>query len=111
MSQLRLANGTQVTLAEANQLCGQCHQARYNAWQEGTHGFPGTTAEGKCTDCHDPHQPQMAFLGITKPHPEPTPPSPSPPFDLMMIVIISVVFMTGLTIIAAKQGTTSWKKE
>ena len=103
MTQLRLANGTRLPPAESSQLCGQCHQARYTAWQEGTHGFPGTVASGKCNDCHDPHQPQMSFAGITKPHPEPAAPAPSPPFDLVMIIVIALVFMTGLSILIARQ--------
>ena len=107
MTQLRVANGTRLSPADSNQLCGQCHQARYNAWQEGTHGFPDTVASGKCADCHDPHQPQMSFTGITKSHPEPAPPAPSPPFDLVMIIVIALAFMTGLGIVIARQRTES----
>jgi hypothetical protein len=104
MTSLRLTDGTRLSQAESSQLCGQCHQARYKAWQEGTHGFPGTIAIGKCTDCHDPHQPQMAFLDITKPHPAAAPPAPSVPLNLVMMVAISLVLVTVLTIIMVQQG-------
>ncbi len=104
MISLRFADGTRLPISDSSQLCGQCHQKRYNAWKEGTHGVPGTVATVKCTDCHDPHQPQMAFLGITKPHPASVPSAPPPPFDLLMIVGISLVFMIGLGIIWARQG-------
>ncbi len=104
MKSLRLADGTLVPRSQSPQLCGQCHQKRYTAWQEGTHGIPGTVAGVTCTQCHDPHRPQMALLGITKPHPEPAPPPPEPPFDVLMIAGISVLFLTGVAVIAAKQG-------
>ncbi|MFC1874231.1 hypothetical protein ACFLYX_02900 [Chloroflexota bacterium] len=103
MSQLRLANDTRLTLVESNRLCGQCHEVRYRAWQEGTHGFPGTVASGGCNYCHNPHRPQLAFIGITDPHPVPTPSAPSAPFNLMMIVGISLLFLIGLTVFLARQ--------
>jgi hypothetical protein len=104
MFMLRLVNGTAIPLAESPQLCGQCHQVRYTAWNEGTHGIPGTVASGKCTDCHNPHAPQMNFVGITKPHPDPTPPPPAVPFDLVMIVAVSLGFLIILAFIVARQG-------
>ena len=104
MMSLRLVNGTVLPQSESSQVCGQCHEKRYDAWQEGTHGVPGTTAAGKCSDCHDPHQPQIALLGITKPHPEPAPGAPEPSLDLVMIVIITLVSLTGLGIVVGRQG-------
>ncbi len=104
MANWRLSNGTLVPRSESTRLCGQCHQKRYKAWNEGTHGFPGTIAIGKCTDCHNPHQPQVALLGITQPHPAPAPLAPAPNYDLVMIAIITVLFLTGLSIVLARQG-------
>ncbi|MBI4331057.1 MAG: hypothetical protein HY673_07250 [Chloroflexi bacterium] len=104
MKSLRLSDGTQVARSEAPKVCGQCHQARFNAWIEGTHGVPGTVAAVGCTSCHNPHRPQMVFPEITKPHPEPAAPPPAPPKDAIMIVGITVVFMTGLAVVVSRQG-------
>ncbi|MFC2038399.1 cytochrome c3 family protein [Chloroflexota bacterium] len=104
MSKLKLVTGTQLTLDESSQLCGQCHQKRYSAWQEGTHGFAGTVAAAKCVTCHDPHKPQIVLLGITKPHPGPIPDAPEVPVDLLIIGAISIAFLAGLGIMAARRG-------
>ncbi len=105
MSSLKLANGTLVHPDDSNELCGQCHQARYEAWREGTHGFPGVIAEGNCIACHNPHEPQVSLQGKTKQHPEPAPSPPDPPFDFVMIASVSAAFMTGLGIIVVRRGT------
>lgn len=104
MSKLRLSSGTQLPLWESNELCGQCHQVRYDTWQKGTHGFSGTVAAGKCVNCHDPHQPQISLLGITKPPHEPTPVTSGLPSDPVVIAIISMVFLIGLGVIVARRG-------
>ncbi len=104
MKRLRLADGTLIPRAESPRLCGQCHQQRYTAWQEGTHGIPGTVATGTCTQCHDPHRPQMSLLGITKPHPDATPPPPPAPRKALMIIGGSILFLAGLGVILAKRG-------
>ncbi len=103
MGQWHLAGGTILSQQESSQLCGQCHEVRYLAWQEGTHGLPGTVASGGCTSCHNPHRPQMAYVGITKPHPAPTPSAPSAPFDLAMIVGISLLFLISLTVFLVRR--------
>ncbi len=93
MKMLHLVDGTRLLLSESPQLCGQCHQERYGAWKEGTHGLPGIVATVECTSCHDPHQPQIALLNITKPHPE-AQPDPSPPSVELMIMLGTVVLLT-----------------
>jgi nitrate/TMAO reductase-like tetraheme cytochrome c subunit len=104
MKMLRLADKTLLPLADSTQLCGQCHQERYAAWQEGTHGFAGTVAAVKCTGCHDPHQPKITFVNITKPHPEPAPPPPAPPVNLVAIFAVSLAVMITVGVIGARRG-------
>ena len=112
MGVLHLATGEErLTLSDYPQLCAQCHQARYEDWTQGTHGMP-SWEEGSveihgaqrvgCIGCHDPHQPQMVLLGITKPHPEPVPPPPSPPTNLIMIVGISLLLIIGVGVITRR---------
>lgn len=115
MKMLRLADGTRLSLSDSPQVCGQCHQKRYDAWNEGTHGipawkegepgFPGVI-KATCTTCHSPHQPQVALLNITKPHPEPVSPPPSPPTDLIMMVGVSLLLLIGVGFII-RQGEES----
>ena len=113
MGILRLAEGTSLSLSESAQLCGQCHQKRYDAWKEGTHGIPawkeGVPAipgadKAKCADCHDPHQPQVALWDITKPHPAPAPSPPPPSANLLIILGISLLLMIGIGAAVAKRG-------
>ena len=114
MGVLHLAGGeTLLPLAESPKLCAQCHQKRYEEWTQGTHGMPsweegivevhGIQKVG-CISCHDPHQPQVALLNITKPHPESVPAPPAPPTQLLMILGISLVVIIGLGIVLIRQG-------
>ena len=93
MQMLRLVDGTQLSRTDSAQLCGQCHQQRYQAWKEGIHGPPGTIATVKCSVCHDPHQPQIALLDITMPHPAPQP-DPSQPTVVLQIMLGTVLLLT-----------------
>jgi hypothetical protein len=104
MNSLQLASGVEVALADSVPLCAECHQARYNAWASGTHGFPGFQSgkpvganepQTNCTTCHNPHQPQMVLANITKLHPEPPPSPPAPPKDALMILGISLAVVAG----------------
>jgi hypothetical protein len=99
MSKLTLAGGnTQLPLSDSTILCGQCHQERYNAWNEGTHGTPELKAISgpasgklKCVDCHKPHQPQIILSSLIKPHPAPVPSPPAVPTDILGIAGIALL--------------------
>jgi hypothetical protein len=114
MTTLHLAGqDTGFPLSQSTQLCAQCHQERYQDWNDATHGVPawkegepaifGSEKVG-CTNCHDPHQPQMPLLNITKPHPAPTQPPPAPPTQLLLILGISLVAVTGVGIAVSRSG-------
>jgi len=90
MDKLELANGAVISKADSSQLCGQCHQERFAAWEEGTHGIPGTVAAIPCTGCHNPHQPEIVFQGITRPPMPPFHTPPPLPKDLVIILGICV---------------------
>lgn len=105
MGVLHLAGGeTLLPMSDSPKLCAQCHQARYESWVAGTHGMPawkegiveihGVSQVG-CISCHDPHQPQVAFSGITRPHPLAQPP-PEPPSSVLL-----ALFATALLLIIA----------
>jgi hypothetical protein len=53
---LELINGETYPLEEPVELCAQCHNERYTAWAEGTHGSHDNP-EAVCTQCHNPHNP------------------------------------------------------
>jgi len=114
MTTLHLAGGaTQFPLSDSSRLCAQCHQKRYEAWQKGIHGVPAWK-EGepgipgaekvKCVNCHEPHQPQIALLNITKPHPLPAPSPPPPPSGLLIMLGISLLLIIVVGVAVVKRG-------
>lgn len=115
MTTFHLAGGeTRLAMSESTTLCAQCHQARYQAWSEGTHGVPAWR-EGEpalfgsekvnCANCHDPHQPQVPLLNITRPHPSDTPPPPPPPTQLLTILGISILALAGVGVAVTRGGS------
>ncbi len=114
MGVLHLASGeTKLSLSDSTQLCGQCHQKRYEAWKQGEHGVPAWkegepsipgAGQVKCANCHSPHQPQIALLNITKPHPPPAPLPPSPPVQPLIMLGISLLLMIAAGVAVARQG-------
>ena len=111
MDMLTFASGTSLPLADSSVLCGQCHQKRYDAWNEGEHGIPDWknpagpgSNKTKCVDCHNPHQPQIVLSGITRPHPQPLPLPPPTPNDPLIIVGIAFVVFIGIGIGASRKG-------
>jgi len=63
---LRLADGTELPMTEALQLCAQCHGPQYRDYKAGAHGGMqgfwdlrrGGRTRNHCVDCHDPHVPK-----------------------------------------------------
>ncbi len=113
MQALQLANGTELALTNSPPLCGECHQARYAAWESGTHGFPGFKAgmpaggdgsQTTCTTCHNPHQPSMVLANVTKPHPAPAPAPPAPPKDALIMLGISLAVIAVALVVTVAQG-------
>jgi hypothetical protein len=104
---VRLVDGTIIPRSESSQLCGQCHQARYDAWKEGTHGIPGTVAAVPCVACHNPHKPQVTFQNITKPPVPPVHSAPPIPTDWLMILIITVVVLVVAGVVYARRRETT----
>lgn len=100
---LRLADGTLLPLADSTPLCAQCHQKRYNAWKEGTHGFPGIVGV-HCVVCHNAHLPQIVFWNITEPHPPIAPSPPSPPIVPLVMLGVSLLLVTAVGVVLAKKG-------
>ena len=101
MTQLHLVDGTLIPLNDAPQLCGKCHEQRYNEWKVGTHGLPDF--QTTCVYCHDPHQPQVNLTGITLPHPDPAPPPPPVPVNLVMIIVITLIVIGVIYFIALRR--------
>lgn len=64
---LKKADNSPVSYPDVMQLCGQCHQSRYNDYLQGAHGgmtgfwdlSKGPRTRKACIDCHDPHAPAM----------------------------------------------------
>jgi hypothetical protein len=64
-TQLRLADGTPLALAEVMQLCGQCHGPQIRDYERGSHGgmagywdlARGPRVRNSCVACHAAHEP------------------------------------------------------
>jgi hypothetical protein len=65
-STLHLADGVEVAMTEAIQLCRQCHGPQARDYDHGAHGgmighwdlSVGGRTRNHCVDCHDAHAPQ-----------------------------------------------------
>ncbi len=74
--ELRLKNGTRVPLAQAQEMCGECHGERYRDWKLGLHGKRMGMWNGRkeyllCPACHDPHAPRFTPIAPLPPPPRP----------------------------------------
>ncbi len=67
-TQLRLADGTAVAMADTMTLCAQCHGPQTRDYRRGSHGGMsgywdtrrGPRTRNHCIDCHAPHAPAYA---------------------------------------------------
>ena len=65
-ARLRLASGKSLPIADALELCGQCHGPQLRDYRAGAHGgmsgywdlSRGPRERDHCVDCHDPHAPR-----------------------------------------------------
>ncbi len=73
------------------------------AWREGETALLGVEEIG-CINCHEPHQPQIALLDITKSHPLSSPSPPPPPGELLAIVGIALLLTTGIGVVIMIRG-------
>ncbi|RMF42800.1 MAG: hypothetical protein D6753_06615, partial [Planctomycetota bacterium] len=70
---LRRADGTRVAVADAMDLCSQCHGPEAEAYRHGAHGGMngawdlefGARYRNHCIDCHDPHVPKYPKMIVT----------------------------------------------
>jgi hypothetical protein len=65
---LELINGEIYPIDESVPLCAQCHNERYTAWEEGTHGAHDNP-EAECAECHEPHNPIIHNISTLAPIP------------------------------------------
>lgn len=67
-TQLRLADGTNLDVVDAQTLCAQCHGPQFRDYRNGSHGGMtgywdtrrGPRERNDCVDCHAPHAPAYA---------------------------------------------------
>lgn len=64
---LHLADGREVPMTDAMDLCAQCHGPQFRDYGHGAHGgmngawdlSRGSRERNHCVDCHDPHLPRI----------------------------------------------------
>ena len=94
---LELVNGDTYPINEPVQLCAQCHNERYTAWREGTHGAHDDP-EAVCTRCHEPHDPVINQISTLAPIPNREPAEPSSWWTKMTLIVLLEIFGFGVWI-------------
>jgi len=69
---LVLLNSASILMAQANELCGQCHGEKHRDWKMGIHGkqigqWNGRKFRYNCTECHNPHSPKFRTMKASSP--------------------------------------------
>ena len=99
---LKLVNGTVYEPDDPVALCAQCHNERYTAWAQGTHGTP-EDPDASCTECHDPHDPVISGFSTLPPVPTRTP--AGGPSLFLSTAFVVIVELLGFAIIILR-----WRK-
>lgn len=99
--QLRLVNGTTLALNDPVALCGECHNERLIAWEQGTHGS-STEKYAPCTECHNPHDPVVAGIPMVYPVPA-REPAPSAPIENIAVVGLTVSVLLIVTFVLRRR--------
>ncbi len=94
---LELVNGDTYPSEEPVQLCAQCHNERYTAWREGTHGSHDNP-EAVCTQCHNPHSPVINNISTLESIPSRESAKPSSWITKMALVVLLEIFGFGVWI-------------
>jgi hypothetical protein len=94
---LELINGEIYPNSEPVQLCAQCHNERYTAWEDGTHGAHDNP-EALCTECHEPHDPIINQISTLDPIPNREPAEPSNWWAKMALIVFLEIFGFGVWI-------------
>jgi hypothetical protein len=88
---LKLVNGSVYAPDDSVALCAQCHNERYTAWEQGTHGKPDDP-DAPCTECHDPHDPIISeFPTVQSLPPRVAAAGPSIPLTTAFIVAVELL--------------------
>ena len=93
---LQLVNGDTHDQDDPVPLCAQCHNERYTAWEEGTHGAHDDP-QAVCTRCHNPHEP--IINQITTLDPIPSRELANPPSVLLKIFVVVVIEILGFSVL------------
>jgi hypothetical protein len=99
---LKLVNGTVYEPDDPVALCAQCHNERYTAWAQGTHGTP-ENPDASCTECHDPHDPVISGFSTLPSVPTRTP--AGGPSIFLSTAFVVIVELLGFAIIILR-----WRK-
>ena len=94
---LELINGAVYPLYEPVELCAQCHNERYTAWKQGTHGAHDNP-EAVCTECHEPHDPVINEISTLDPIPNREPAEPLSWMTKMALIVLLEILGFGVWI-------------
>jgi len=89
---LELVNREVYPLNNSVPLCAQCHNERYTAWAQGTHGS-FDDPEAQCAECHDPHDPVISGFATLPSIPQREEAAPTPIVPLIAVVVVAEVLL------------------
>lgn len=97
---LELVNGKTYENDDPVPLCAQCHNERYTAWEDGTHGAHDNP-QAVCTECHDPHDPIINGISTLDPIPNRT--QAEPISVTIKIGFVATILILGFSVIILRR--------
>ena len=90
--ELQLVNKSVYPLDDSVPLCAQCHNERYTAWEQGTHG-DYDDPKAQCTSCHDPHDPIISNISTLEPIPQREPAKQTPVLPITAAAVVVEILL------------------
>jgi hypothetical protein len=95
---LELVNRNVYPLDNVVPLCAQCHNERYTAWAQGTHGAYDDP-RAQCTKCHDPHNPVIDDIVTLSSIPQREEAAPAPIIPIIVVVVIVEILVFSMYVL------------
>jgi hypothetical protein len=96
--ELRLVNKTVFPIDNSVPLCAQCHNERYTAWKQGTHGGYDDP-KIQCVECHDPHDPIVSNITALESIPQRASAKPAPVLPITAAVVVGEILLISIYIL------------
>jgi hypothetical protein len=99
---LQLVNKTIYSIDNSVPLCAQCHNERYSAWKQGTHG-KYDDPRASCVECHDAHDPVITNISTIESVPLRVPAKSASLFPIIIVIVL--IGILAFTILILRRGS------